>query len=177
MRYYTGIGSRKTPEHVLEQMASIAEILAAKSVTLRSGGADGADLAFERGCDRLKGAKEIYLPWKGFNDSTSDLYNVDDPEAIKLAGEVYGPSWKYMKWYTKKFMTRNVFQVIGTDLNTKSMCVICWTPDGCTSGETRSKKSGGTGQAIQLAAMRDIPVYNLQNPGTHDQVMKMVEEI
>jgi len=31
--------------------------------TLRSGGANGADTAFEEGCCR----KELYLPWPGFN--------------------------------------------------------------------------------------------------------------
>ena len=37
--------------------------------TLRSGGADGADLAFEIGAAN----KEIYLPSKDFNNNSSDL--------------------------------------------------------------------------------------------------------
>ena len=49
--YYAGIGSRETPGLMLGAFARIGEFLAKKGYTLRSGGADGADTAFEVGCD------------------------------------------------------------------------------------------------------------------------------
>ena len=60
---YAGIGSRKTPVHILSKMRRVAERLEVRGYTLRSGGADGADTAFEEGCKR----KEIFLPQPGFN--------------------------------------------------------------------------------------------------------------
>ena len=58
--FYTGVGSRKTPKDVLELMVKIAIKAAQNGYTLRSGGAEGADKAFEHGCDMVKGPKEIY---------------------------------------------------------------------------------------------------------------------
>ena len=52
MLYYAGIGSRETPDHVLETMASAAQYLGKEGFTLRSGGAKGADTAFDQGATR-----------------------------------------------------------------------------------------------------------------------------
>ena len=57
--HYAGIGNRKTPQACLEFMTKIGRVCAKKSLTLRSGGAVGADQAFERGCDLESGQKEI----------------------------------------------------------------------------------------------------------------------
>ena len=73
--YYTGIGARNTPDKVLDLFTNIAKYLATKDFTLRSGAANGADSAFEKGCDISNGSKEIYLPWRGFNNSKSPLNN------------------------------------------------------------------------------------------------------
>lgn len=54
---YAGIGSRETPRSILDLMTAIARKLEALGYTLRSGGATGADTAFEEGVERLK---EIY---------------------------------------------------------------------------------------------------------------------
>ena len=59
--YYTGIGARNTPDKVLDLFMNIAKYLATKDFTLRSGAANGADSAFEKGCDISNGSKEIYL--------------------------------------------------------------------------------------------------------------------
>ena len=67
--FYTGIGSRDTPDEVLRWFKIYADVLAELGFTLRSGAAPGADAAFEEGCDRVDGKKEIYLPWKGFQNS------------------------------------------------------------------------------------------------------------
>ena len=58
--YYAGVGSRETPQDVLKIMWKIGKHLADKGYTLRSGGARGADAAFENGCDSVMGSKEIF---------------------------------------------------------------------------------------------------------------------
>ena len=146
--YYTGIGSRTTPLDVTRRMTAIAKERAARGEVLRSGGADRADLAFEEGAgDR----KEIYLPWRGFNGSRSDLFHTS-PEAFEIAASIH-PAWRYCSPGAQKLHARNVHQVLGRNLRTPSMVVICWTPGG---GEV-----GGTRTAIVLARQRGIEVVNL----------------
>ena len=55
MKWYTGVGSRETPSDILEVMESVGYALASQGWTLRSGGAVGADQAFERGMFRFAG--------------------------------------------------------------------------------------------------------------------------
>ena len=55
---YAGIGSRRTPPELLDEMEVLGRQLAIADYVLRSGGAKGADSAFERCCDAVKGVKE-----------------------------------------------------------------------------------------------------------------------
>ena len=160
MNKYAGIGARKTPHDVLTLMHHGAATLAQQGYCLRSGGAPGADSAFEQGCDSQNGTKDIYLPWRKFNNSDSPLYIVS-AAAIDIAKYVYGPRWQFLSNTTRQLMARNCYQILGLQLNDPVDFVVCWTPDGCTSSATRSVRSGGTGQAIALASDLGIPVYNL----------------
>ncbi len=162
MIYYTGIGSRNIPNDIISKFESYGALLASKGFVLRSGAARGADQAFEDGCDSVDGSKEIYLPWKKFNDSRSPLYDLS-PEAEQKAADVYGSRWEYLNTTTKQFMTRNIYQITGSKLDTLSSFVVCWTPDGCATAKCRRKETGGTGQAISYADELDIPIFNLMN--------------
>lgn len=62
MKYYAGIGSRNTPADILDLMTHLARRLDSRGYTLRSGGADGADAAFERGA-MLDTPSEFILCW------------------------------------------------------------------------------------------------------------------
>lgn len=165
--YYTGIGARKTPGPLINflEITPLSRLrrwgynLGALKLTLRSGAADGADFAFENGCDKAAGKKEIYLPWKGFNDSDSDLHYIP-PEAFEAASDIYGATWKFQKPAVKKLMARNMMQVMGLGLEEPSKFVLCWTEDGCISKETRTKETGGSGQAIAYADEMGIPIFN-----------------
>ena len=79
---YTGIGSRDTPIEILDSMYAMAQFMAAEGHLLRSGGARGSDVAFEKGCIAGDGAMEIYLPHRGFNKNLSDLYEVSKPARL-----------------------------------------------------------------------------------------------
>lgn len=151
MSVYTGVGSREIPKSVIGRIHIISRFLAGKGWTLRSGGADGADTAFEVGCDEGHGNKEIYLPWKGFNKSTSPLYTIPK-EAFEIAATIH-PNYTLLSVGAKRLHARNVLQVLGQDLSSPSDLVVCWTLDG--------KKSGGTRTAIVLAEYHKIPVINL----------------
>ncbi|TXG85497.1 MAG: hypothetical protein E6R13_02035, partial [Spirochaetes bacterium] len=106
MKYYAGIGSRQTPKELIPTIDKIVLKLNELGYTLRSGAADGADTFFEN----KSVLKEIFLPWKGYNNHTSELYN-DTPEGWVLA-EKYHPNWKALSDGAKKLMVRNGYQVL-----------------------------------------------------------------
>ena len=146
MKYYAGVGARKTPPDVLADMEKLATLLEDKGFCLRSGGAVGADTAFESGVNENK---EIYLAIHA------------TPEAMEIAKK-YHPAWFACSYYVRKLLGRNTFQVLGADLKTPSQFLVCWTPDGCTSHATRTRETGGTGTAISIADDLGIPIYNLE---------------
>ena len=51
--FYTGVGNRDTPHEYLEKMTVLASLLEKEGCILRSGGAEGADTAFENGVRSL----------------------------------------------------------------------------------------------------------------------------
>lgn len=153
--YYAGVGSRETPQEYMELLFEIAYQMA-PTWTLRSGAADGADTAFYQGAMNAKGPVEIFLPWEGFNDFTTqdEGFYVPDysTELLNIAAQFH-PAWKSCSAGAKKMHARNVCQVAGLDLNTKTDLVICWTKDG--------KRSGSTGQALRIAEYLEIPIFDL----------------
>ncbi len=48
-KYYSGIGSRETPDDIIDVMKQLGKKLADQGWILRTGGAKGADQAFELG--------------------------------------------------------------------------------------------------------------------------------
>lgn len=162
MIYYAGIGARKTPEDVCRKMFTAGWTMAKLGFCLRSGGAKGADTAFESGAmawfsedsasdePNVQPNIEIYLPFKGFNGNSSPLYGTDR-EARMLAKE-YHPNWAVLSCLGRDFHARNCYQVLGRDLVSPSSFILCWTPEG--------KISGGTGQALRIAQDRGIPILN-----------------
>lgn len=151
MKKYAGVGSRETPEDILKKMTDIAAHLAGYDWLLRSGGADGADLAFEAGCDKVGGVKEIYLPWQGFNRSSSTLH-APSQDALILASTLH-PAWDRLSYGGRKLHARNCHQVLGEDLDKPVDLLVCWTPKG--------REAGGTATAMKLAKMYKIRIINL----------------
>lgn len=162
MKSYAGIGSRETPVKILALMQDVAAHLAGKGYVLRSGAAAGADSAFETGCDRVGGAKEIYLPWKGFNGHVSTLFSIT-PEALNLA-ERHHPAWERLSDNGKLLIARDGYQVLGSKLDDPARFVVCWTKG--------ARVVGGTGQALRLALSKGVPVLNLADLGQHTKVLQ-----
>ena len=145
-------------------MTSIARLLCVCGYVLRSGGAPGADSAFEAGVHNS--LKEIWLPWPNFNGNRSKLFPSAD--AFTLAKK-YHPKWNKLYDTSKKLHARNGHQILGADLQTPTDFVVCWTSDG--------KASGGTGQALRIAADRNITIYNLFNEGDRIMLQQRLDEI
>jgi hypothetical protein len=174
--HYTGIGSRDTPKDIYPTLAALAKTLASTHI-LRSGGARGADDAFEKGCLEAKGRMEIYLPWDGFNGRHYDNVSYLDAtkeakEAEKIAAEFH-PVWDTLKETARLFHTRNVHQVLGQDLKTPSQFVVCYS----LPNAFRSDFVGGTGQALRIAKAYNLPTFNLANPKQTDQLAEFIRQL
>lgn len=178
---YTGIGSRNTPTHIQAIMRHIGAFLASEGWILRSGGANGADTAFEQGLDRvaLRPRKEIYLPWVGFNNNPSPLHPRDYPfsdEEIAISAG-HHPAWDRCSPSAKLMHQRNLRQIIGHP----SVCgehvqaskfVVCWTENGLMKG--------GTSQALRIAVAIGIPIINLglaTNPAELEALVLEVDSL
>lgn len=139
-------------------MEILAFRLAEQGHTLRSGGAPGADQAFEKGCDAAGGKKAIFIPWNGFQNRNARievgvLAGVE-ARALELAAELH-PNWAACSDAARKLHARNCYQILGSGLDSPVSDVVCWTPNG--SGK------GGTGQALRLARKLGIPIWDLGN--------------
>lgn len=169
-----GIGSRETtPEgkNLLKQ--AFFELATLYGIGCRSGGAAGADMACEAGCDLGRGQKQIFLPWEGFMpypkvlgspkrfSTEPGVFFIQEAEALRRAtavAEHFHPGFGTMGQGVKKLMIRNSFQILGPACLKQSMSnmVVCWAkPTGPTS------VAGGTGQAVRIAEALRIPVFNL----------------
>lgn len=167
-KVYAGIGSRKTPQVVCEIMARLAGRLGQAGWTLRSGRAVGADSAFEHGARAVGGPCEIYLPNKYNYMSIEQVIHASSEDVIKgtsyldeVTGSVLGckiiarllhPNGKNLDPYALECHARNTYQIIGQNLNSPVQFVVCWTEGG--------RGEGGTGQALRLAKMCNIPILD-----------------
>lgn len=156
VKYYTGVGSRKTPESIKNIMTRLAKKLAADGWILRSGGAEGADKAFEAGAGS---AKEIF-------------YAADATAAAMLEAARFHPAWDRCSPYAQRLHGRNALQVLGRNLDSPSTFLVCWTPDGCTTHAWRTIETGGTGTAISIADYHEVEVLNLARPEHLERAIK-----
>lgn len=158
-----GVGSRSTPLDVLKDMRFIGEKIRDAGGWIRSGGAMGADRAFEEGA---RSRCIVYLPWPQngeaarfhrMTEAKCFLFDDADQEAKDRARRsvyLYHPAPEALKFAGRRLHSRNYFQVMGTN-EQRVDAVVCWTR---IIGD---KPQGGTAQAIRIARAHDIPVYNM----------------
>lgn len=177
-KYYTLIGSRSTPEDIMQLLEGVAAKLNNQGWTVRSGGADGADSCAEQQDSYLNWSMHIYLPWDGFNgrDSGNRGYiNTPKantyPQACEIAERLH-PNWSACSRGARALHTRNVYQIMGDSLNEPSKFVLCWAIPSDNIGNVK----GGTGQAVRFALENGIPVYNLYHQEIRDKMIKYLEE-
>ncbi|MCP4990300.1 MAG: hypothetical protein GY928_30970, partial [Colwellia sp.] len=140
----------------------------------RSGGANGSDECLERGIfnhiQKEGGCAgsfmEVYLPWRDFNNRDSGdagYYTLpwlgNSAQAEQIASETH-PAWDRCKQGAKKLHTRNVYQLLGQDLNTPSRFVVCWAEPKGQGGHVK----GGTGTAVKLGIDNGVEIINMCLP-------------
>ena len=175
--YYSMIGSRETPQEILNLMTKFATKACAFDYCGRSGGADGADSCLEQGVQSYLVLNElpdsyaarymeIYLPWKDFNKRDSKgagyytLPSLDKKNTAEIIASDIHPAWDRCSQGAKKLHTRNVFQCLGQDLSTPSRFIICWAKPKYQDRHTEECQ-GGTGTAVKLGINHGVEIINL----------------
>ena len=181
---YAGVGSRRTPDVVQHMMTAMAMRLAQMGYTLLSGGAEGADDAFRLGAKEGNGKAEIYRPWPsnrvGSGGWPGERVIVPNATLMQQAEALVAPThpaWSRLSESAIKLHSRNAMQCLGEDLQQPVDFLICWTPDGCIDGMTRTRESGGTATAIILAANHGIPVVNMRRDTWRTDIHAIVERL
>ena len=161
VKYYTGVGSRETPSEIMDYMSSISWHLSDLGYVLRSGGADGADSAFQ--CNADPDNTEIWIPWSKFAPPIAGNYITITDAQYSFAREFLLnndilPWFDRMKQGAKKLHARNVFQIIGTSCKPSEFCLYYAEEDN------NGKVSGGTRTAVEVARLVGVPCYNFYFP-------------
>lgn len=173
---YAGIGSRSTPEPICALITRVAAALARRGWLLRSGGAIGADRAFELGATKAGGACEIYRPDRARTPTEIAAPHLPTfPQALELAAQ-HHPYWASLAPYVRALHARNGFQVLGRDLASPVRFVLCWTPQfSLGPNDEITAVSGGTGQAVRVALANSVPVFHLGHPPHRERIGQMLE--
>lgn len=162
MRYYTAIGSREVPKEIGELMTQIGVKLEELGYTLRSGFAPGSDLAWSA---KVKN-KEIFIPWKSFGEG---IVPQETEFAHNLLKEIH-PAYDKLSQGAMKLHLRNVNQVLGRNLDTPSLFLICWAKT-----DKQGTPTGGTRTAWMVAKKYNIPCFNLFIEEDYNRIIKLIE--
>ena len=171
---YAGVGARLTPPDVLDAMGDIAQTLGDAGTALSTGGAHGADKAFETGALRTDAPITVHTPWPGYNgyrpgrDPETDIDIVHPKPTETVEGRTYAdlarehhPHWNRCSRGARALFLRNVSilagAVDGGGGTLPVRAVIAYTPNGLPVG----REAGGTGHTLRTAASLDIPCVNL----------------
>ena len=173
------IGSRETPDEILDLMGSLAIKLSHEGYTVRSGGANGADE-----CAEEASFIEIYLPWNGFNgkyDNNCFGAGYINYQNLGFDEKLESLCMTHHKWWlttnsvgAKHLHKRNCHQILGMHLDSPSLFVICYAKPDKDRGVGHVQ--GGTGTAISLALSEGVEVINLYFEEDLDKVKRWVYE-
>lgn len=166
---YVGTGNRETPHDVIERMRAVAIELERFNFILRTGGLDGVDEAMETAVKN----PEIFLPWRNFNNKESKL-TFNTKQSMDIA-KIFHPGFDTLKDSIKAFLAKNARMVLGNNLKSQAMFVICWSEDGAETGRERSPKTGNVGHVIAIANAMRIPVFNFGKPDAEQRLRNYLE--
>lgn len=178
--WYTGVGSRSAPKAINHFIREGAHALADLGWCLRSGHAPGPDIHFYYGHKESDEepwpVAQIFLPWPGFNGQKElggDFIDAQTlpkyDEAVYIAKNLI-PWWDNISRGGQALHTRNVFQVLGPNIDVPSKALICWAPP-----DKNYVVKGGTGTAVRLAMEYNVPVHNLYFESVQKKFQRLID--
>lgn len=153
---YVGCGSSETPDHILQVMSSVAELLAGKGLTLRVSDQKGADVAFRRG----SGGR--YFMYTAIDTGVpggipAELVGGNRPTLARRLIQ----GFPLLPRREQQWGITAVSMVAGYCTSNPAKMLICWTPDGAVKPEEFTENTGHTARYLRIADKLGVPVYNL----------------
>lgn len=166
--YFALVGSREGHrEEDLKLIKEAGRLITEAGFGISSGDAIGTDRTFHEGCMESNNYHNLnhriyVVDFNGNRGNRASYYGhfIDASklemrdEAIKVAQSVV-PHFNYIKPYAQDLQTRNVYQVLGSDLQTPVKALIYWAPPKGNLDDEVVK--GGTNTALQVAKLHNIP--------------------
>lgn len=169
-KIYAGIGSRQTPNDIILIMKQVAILLAHDGHICATGACKGADQAFAEGALLAGGRVKLYVPWKSYEQSWIQSLQSNLVECFILQDidreahdsvSLFHPAYEKLSPSVKALHARNY------NILKHALFIVCWTNDG--------QFIGGTGQALRIAHLHKLPIYNLGNSKTLNAMKDALE--
>ena len=169
-RPYAGIGNPKAPPNIVAQCKELGHYLSEREFTLRTGGGKTeVEEAFEDTTEN----KELFLPWKKFNDKESKICHYD--QSVADIAKRLQPGYEGLEFWRQSFFNRTVGLMLGKNGKSPVRLLICWSQDGVEHAKDRTSSTGFIGIAISAAGLLRIPVFNLKNENTVSRIKLYVD--
>ena len=183
---YAGIGSRETSIDIQKEMYKIAKELESLGYVGQSGGAIGADKAFEganqpwekedgtvAGTKEFTRSKSNVTKWAKYSDGKNIaskfvvFKSSDSNDKVRnIAKEIHPKKQKLSEKDGLDLHARNTFQVFGKNLDTPVDFVLFYAQEQKDS----IRPKGGTGQAVEMARLKGIPTINMSDKNWREQL-------
>ena len=183
---YAGIGSRETSIDIQKEMYKIAKELESLGYVGQSGGAIGADKAFEganqpwekedgtvAGTKEFTRSKSNVTKWAKYTDGKNIaskfvvFKSSDSNDKVRnIAKEIHPKKQKLSEKDGLDLHARNTFQVFGKNLDTPVDFVLFYAEEQKDS----IRPKGGTGQAVEMARLKGIPTINMADKNWREQL-------
>lgn len=154
--YVTGIGSRKTPPNAIDQLEELGALVRRLGGVIRSGDAEGADRAWQRG----HGSAELYLPREGW------------VSCFRPVAEMLHPNPEALRGYSMQLICRNIAMLTPPNGAVPSDACIGW----CQRGRD-GRPRGGTAFTMRAARHFGIPVLELNGDATYEEAEALIRRL
>lgn len=155
---YVGTGNANPPLEIVTQIKRLANELESFGFTLRTGGTAGTEEAFEVSVKDM----ELHLPFNNYNNKQSSFAFIN--KKAYVIAKLFHPTYDTLPDKVTLFLAKNARLLLGKDLKSPALFLLCWSEDGCESSAAKTMKTGNVGHAIAIAAALHLPIFNLAKP-------------
>lgn len=166
---FVATGNQNAPDSVVDRIIAMVKELEQFGFTLRTGGLNGIDDAVEK----VSKKPELVLPWNNFNGKQSKNY-FNTRQSFDIA-KMFHPAFDGLSEKVRPFLAKNARMVLGKNLDSAAMFIICWTDDGAELRHEVTARTGNTGHVIAIASGRKIPVFNFHKPDAEMRLRNFLE--
>lgn len=168
---YALAGNQDFPDSLKPVLSRILKYLERAEYTMRCGGMDGIEDFAEKETTK----HEIHLPWREFANKQSKFTFTTD-RAMAVAKKFF-PAFDGLKPAAQKFLAKNVRVLMGNNVNSPALFLLCWTEDGVESIKDKTARTGFTGHPIAIASALGIPIFNLGKADAEQRLTFYIESV